>query len=27
VVFAKRVNHPGTRPNRFLTKALPAARR
>jgi hypothetical protein len=26
VVFAKRVNHPGTRPNRFLTNALPAAR-
>jgi hypothetical protein len=27
VVFAKRVNHPGTQPNRFLTNALPAARR
>jgi hypothetical protein len=25
-VFAKRVNHPGTRPNRYLTNALPAAR-
>jgi hypothetical protein len=26
VVFAKRVNHPGTRPNRYLTDALSAAR-
>lgn len=26
VVFAKRVSHPGTRPNRFLTDALSAAR-
>lgn len=26
VVFAKRVNHPGTQPNRFLVKALAAAR-
>ncbi len=25
-VFAKRVNHPGTQPNRYLTNALPAAR-
>jgi hypothetical protein len=25
-VFAKRVNHPGTKPNRYLTNALPAAR-
>lgn len=26
VVFAKHVNHPGTRPNRYLTNALPAGR-
>jgi hypothetical protein len=26
VVFAKRVRHPGTKPNRFLVNALPAAR-
>jgi hypothetical protein len=25
-VFAKGVSHPGTKPNRFLTNALPAAR-
>ena len=25
-VFAKRVRHPGTKPNRFLVNALPAAR-
>ena len=27
VVYAKRVRHPGTQPNRFLVNALPAARR
>ncbi len=26
VVYSKGVNHPGTKPNRFLIKALPAAR-
>jgi len=26
VVYLKGVNHPGTKPNRFLTNALPAAR-
>lgn len=27
VVFAQVVHHPGTKPNRFLTDSLPAARR